>query len=127
MSQYILLILLDTAGVRVDEIARLARRDLRERGGAGQVTAYGKGVKTRVVLLPGSVYLETPAASRVQNLPACGVDSTGQPVVKPQLQVYSGRGCSGGVRSGSSRSGGRTAKHATSSDNHRHRLCRCSW
>jgi integrase/recombinase XerD len=47
-----------TAGLRVDEIARLARRDLGERGDAGQVTAYGKGGKTRVVLLPATVWSE---------------------------------------------------------------------
>jgi integrase/recombinase XerD len=55
---YVLLRLLYTAGLRVDEIARLAWRDLRERGAAGQVTAYGKGGKTRVVLLPASVWHE---------------------------------------------------------------------
>jgi len=55
---YVLLRLLYTAGLRVDEVARLAWRDLRERGDAGQVTAYGKGGKTRVVLLPASVWRE---------------------------------------------------------------------
>jgi integrase/recombinase XerD len=55
---YVLLRLLYTAGLRVDEIARLAWRDLRERDDAGQVTAYGKGGKTRVVLLPASVWHE---------------------------------------------------------------------
>src|SRR6266849_10299923 len=55
---YVLLRLLYTAGLRVDEIARLAWRDLRERGDAGQVTAYGKGGKTRVVLLPATVWRE---------------------------------------------------------------------
>jgi integrase/recombinase XerD len=54
----VLLRLLYTAGLRVDEIAHLAWRDLRERGDAGQVTAYGKGGKTRVVLLPASVWHE---------------------------------------------------------------------
>ena len=53
-----LLRLLYTAGLRVDEIARLAWRDPRERGDAGQVTAYGKGGKTRVVLLPSTVWRE---------------------------------------------------------------------
>jgi len=55
---YVLLRLLYTAGLRVNEIARLAWRDLRERADAGQVTAYGKGGKTRVVLLPASVWHE---------------------------------------------------------------------
>ena len=55
---YVLLRLLYTAGLRVDEIAHLAWRDLRDRGDAGQVTAYGKGGKTRVVLLPTTVWRE---------------------------------------------------------------------
>jgi integrase/recombinase XerD len=55
---YVLLRLLYAGGLRVDEIARLAWRDLRERGDAGQVTASGKGGKTRVVLLPASVWRE---------------------------------------------------------------------
>jgi integrase/recombinase XerD len=55
---YVLLRLLYTGGLRVDEIARLAWRDLRERGDAGQVTAYGKGGKTRVVLLPATIWRE---------------------------------------------------------------------
>src|SRR6202049_2373009 len=55
---YVLLRLLYTAGMRVDEIAHLAWHDLRERGDAGQVTAYGKGGKTRVVLLPATVWRE---------------------------------------------------------------------
>jgi integrase len=55
---YVLLRLLYTAGLRVDELAHLAWRDLRERGDAGQVIACGKGGKTRVVLLPTSVWRE---------------------------------------------------------------------
>ena len=55
---YVLLRLLYAGGLRVDEIARLAWRDLRERDDAGQVTAYGKGGKTRVVLLPAAVWRE---------------------------------------------------------------------
>ena len=55
---YVLLRLLYAAGLRVDEIAHLAWRDLRERGDAGQVTAYGKGGRTRVVLLPACVWDE---------------------------------------------------------------------
>jgi integrase/recombinase XerD len=54
----VLLRLLYTAGLRVDEIAHLAWRDLRERGDAGQVTVYGKGGKTRVVLLPATFWRE---------------------------------------------------------------------
>jgi integrase/recombinase XerD len=55
---YVLLRLLYAGGLRVEEIARLAWRDLQERGDAGQVTVYGKGGKTRAVLLPASVWTD---------------------------------------------------------------------
>jgi len=55
---YVLLRLLYTGGLRVDEIARLAWHDLRERGDGGQVTVSGKGGKARVVLLPATVWRE---------------------------------------------------------------------
>src|SRR5829696_3479334 len=46
-----LLTLLYGAGLRIAELCGLRWRDLAERDGAGQVTVYGKGGKTRVVLL----------------------------------------------------------------------------
>ncbi len=47
-----LLTLLYGAGLRISEPCGLKWRDLTEReGGAGQVTIYGKGGRTRVVLL----------------------------------------------------------------------------
>jgi integrase/recombinase XerD len=48
----------------VDELTRLAWRDLRERGDAGQVAAHGKSGKTRVVLLPASVWRELDGLGR---------------------------------------------------------------
>lgn len=59
-----LLRLLYIGGLRVAEAVDLTTRDLRERGeaeggkGGGQVTLFGKGRKTRVVLLPASVWKE---------------------------------------------------------------------
>ena len=47
----VLLRLLYTTGIRVSEVCGLKWRDLQEREGAGQITVYGKGGKTRVVLL----------------------------------------------------------------------------
>src|SRR5215210_4323674 len=46
-----LLTLLYGGGLRISEVCGLRWRDLAERDGAGQVTVYGKGGKTRVVLL----------------------------------------------------------------------------
>jgi len=61
-----LLRLLYVAGLRLSEAAGLAWRDLRKRGGGGQVTVFGKGGKTRVgktrvVLLPASLWRELMA------------------------------------------------------------------
>jgi integrase len=44
------------AGLRIAELCALAWRDLAPRDDAGQITLFGKGGKTRVVLLPASVW-----------------------------------------------------------------------
>jgi site-specific recombinase XerD len=47
----------DAGGLRASELVALRRRDPRPRdAGEGQVTVYGKGGKTRSVLLPASVW-----------------------------------------------------------------------
>lgn len=53
-----LLRLLYLAGLRLFEAAALSWCDLRKRGGAGQVTVFGKGGKTWAVLLPASLWRE---------------------------------------------------------------------
>jgi integrase/recombinase XerD len=52
----VLLRLLYRAGLRVSEIAGLSWRDLHARDDGGQVTVFGKGGKTRAVLLPADVW-----------------------------------------------------------------------
>ena len=54
----VLLRLLYIAGLRVSEIADLIWRDLQPRTDGGQVTVFGKGSKTRAVLLPSSIWRE---------------------------------------------------------------------
>lgn len=44
------------AGLRISEVCGLSWRDLVARDDAGQATIYGKGGKTRVVLLPSTVW-----------------------------------------------------------------------
>ena len=56
-----LLRLLYVAGLRLSEAAALCWRDLRKRGQGGQVTVFGKGGKTRVILLPASPWRELVA------------------------------------------------------------------
>jgi integrase/recombinase XerD len=54
----VLLRLLYIAGLRVSEIADLVWRDLQPRTDGGQVNVFGKGSKTRTVLLPTSIWRE---------------------------------------------------------------------
>lgn len=51
-----MLTLLYGAGLRISEVAGLRCRDLTPRDEAGQITVYGKGGKTRVVLLSMSAW-----------------------------------------------------------------------
>ena len=50
--------LLYSGGLRVSELCQLQWRDLKERKNGGQVTVFGKGDKTRVVLLGKNVWGE---------------------------------------------------------------------
>ncbi|WP_234708830.1 tyrosine-type recombinase/integrase [Kamptonema sp. PCC 6506] len=53
----VMLRLLYSGGLRVSELCGLKWKDLKERPGAGgQVTIFGKGNKTRVVLLPPGIW-----------------------------------------------------------------------
>lgn len=52
----VLLRLLYGAGLRVSEACALRWRDLVERDDTGQITVFGKGRKTRIVLLPKSLW-----------------------------------------------------------------------
>lgn len=56
-----LLRLLYAGGLRVSELCALAWRDCQPRDEGGQVTVFGKGGKTRAVLLPASVFGELVA------------------------------------------------------------------
>jgi integrase/recombinase XerD len=51
-----ILLLLYASGVRVSELCALCWRDLQPAGEAGQITVFGKGGKTRAILLPASVW-----------------------------------------------------------------------
>ena len=52
----VLLNLLYVAGLRISEVVGLTWRDCAARDDAGQITVFGKGGKTRVVLLPVSTW-----------------------------------------------------------------------
>ena len=50
--------LLYAVGLRVSELCRLSWQDLTERGEFGQAMVFGKGSKTRVMLLPATIWSE---------------------------------------------------------------------
>jgi integrase/recombinase XerD len=51
-----LLRLLYGAGLRISEACGLLWRDVTERGDSGQINVFGKGGKTRVILLPAALF-----------------------------------------------------------------------
>ena len=51
-----ILLTLYAGGFRVAELCSLKWRDLQDRDAAGQITVFGKGGKTRTVLMPQSVW-----------------------------------------------------------------------
>src|SRR5260221_354150 len=53
-----LLRLLYASGVRVSEVCNLTWKDIQPRGDTGQVTVFGKGDKTRIILLTKETYEE---------------------------------------------------------------------
>ena len=57
----VILRLLYGAGLRVSELCGLKQRDCQPRDEAGQITIFGKGGKTRTVLLPVSVWQDLEA------------------------------------------------------------------
>jgi integrase/recombinase XerD len=54
----VILRLLYIAGLRVSELCALSWRDLRSNGDSGQVTTFGKGGKTRTILLTPNLWEE---------------------------------------------------------------------
>lgn len=63
-----MLLLLYACGLRVSEVCGLCGRDLEARENGGQLTVFGKGGKTRAVLIPASVW------EAVQSLPEAKAD-----------------------------------------------------
>lgn len=69
----VLMRLLYGAGLRVSEICGLSWRDVQERGDVGQLTVYGKGGKTQVVLLSATTWRALLTLRGPEGTPA-GVD-----------------------------------------------------
>ena len=68
LRNHLLLEFLYYTGARVSEVARLTWRDIKSnRNGLGQVTLFGKGGKTRTVLLSESLYRDLLATRTSKN------------------------------------------------------------
>jgi len=67
-----LLRLLYASGMRVSEVCALTWQDLQERKEGGQVTVYGKGGKTRTILLSKGTWKELVAVRGVAGVKPCG-------------------------------------------------------
>jgi len=76
----VLLTLLYAAGLRVSEICGLKWADLQARSDGGQITVFGKGEKTRAILLPASVW------SKLIGL--CGDAGDDQPVFRSRKRGH---------------------------------------
>ena len=63
----VLMLLLYTAGLRVSEACNLRGRNLRTRGDTGQLTIYGKGGKTRAILLPAAMWQDLLSLDALAN------------------------------------------------------------
>ena len=61
------MLLLYMAGLRVSEACNLCGRNLRTRGDTGQLTIYGKGGKTRAILLPAAMWQDLLSLDAVAN------------------------------------------------------------
>ena len=59
-----LLRLLYSAGLRISEVCGLCWRDLTPRDDAGQITVFGKGGKTRMILLPAPIWTRVAALQK---------------------------------------------------------------
>jgi len=69
------------AGLRVSELVGLKWRDLQPRAnGEGQATIYGKGGKTRIVLLPTSVWQDLTHLGAVMSTERAGSTTLDQPL-----------------------------------------------
>ena len=78
--------LLYSAGLRVSELCALRWRDVQERGDAGQITVYGKGGKTRHVLLSSGTWdALTAIRGEAGDAAPVFVSRTGGPLSRAQV------------------------------------------
>lgn len=83
----LMLSLLYLSGVRVSELCSLRWRDLApRRGGGGQITVFGKGGRTRSILLPENAWREIATSSGQPDAPVFASRKGGGPLDPSQVR-----------------------------------------
>lgn len=80
-----LLSLMYACGLRVSEVCALSWQDLRPRASGGQATVFGKGSKTRVVLIPASIWSALTRLPRSPHSDAVFVSRTGKALERTRV------------------------------------------
>jgi integrase/recombinase XerD len=78
-----LLSLMYVCGLRVSEVCGLTWDDLQPHDKGGKATVFGKGAKTRIVLIPGSLWAELMALPRTGKV--VFVSRTGKPLERTRV------------------------------------------
>lgn len=80
---YTLLSLMYVCGLRVSEVCGLTWDDLQSHAQGGKATVFGKGSKTRIVLIPDFLWAELMALPKVGNV--VFVSRTGKPLERTRV------------------------------------------
>ena len=84
----ILLKLLYFAGLRVSEACNLRWRNLHIRGDAGQVTVFGKGGRTRSILVPAGLWSELVSLRRAAASEDAGLSVAHRKAARPRARPH---------------------------------------
>lgn len=82
---FVLLALMYGCGLRVSEVCGLTWNDLKRRQEGGQATVFGKGAKTRVVLISASIWPRLMSLDRSEKTEAVFTSRTGKPMDRTRV------------------------------------------
>lgn len=84
---YTLLLLMYSCGLRVSEVCGLTWSDLKSRRSGGQATVFGKGSKTRVVLISATVWERLMSLKQNNSTEAVFISCTGKPLERSMVHL----------------------------------------
>jgi len=82
---FVLLALMYGCGLRVSEVCGLSWGDLKRRQKGGQATVFGKGSKTRVVLISASIWQRLMSLDRSEKTDAVFISRTGKSIDRTRV------------------------------------------